>query len=109
MSDVVEKREAALRRANEVRLGRARVKRDLTAGRLTLEEALGLDCCQSAQVLELVLALPHWGRVRGVKALRRAEVSELRRVGALTDRQVRAVLEETTGRFESRRARVAAC
>ena len=78
----------ALRLANEIRDGRVKVKRRLFAGDLSLEEALQDPSCQTARVLDLLIAQRRWGHSRANKALIAADnIWPNRQVRQLTDRQ----------------------
>lgn len=92
----------ALERANEVRLHRARVKRQLRAGRVSLADVLEDELWASAKVIDVLLALPKCGRVKAYQALSRAGISPSKSVGGMTARQRRA-LWEALGRFPALR------
>ena len=84
-----QQRMEALQRANDVRSDRAKLKRDLKAGRKSAAAQL-LDppeWLRSAKVIELLLAVPKWGRVKAQKALRDAGVSPSKTIGGLSRRQ----------------------
>lgn len=79
----------ALRHANDVRVRRAQLKRDIGAGRVTVASVL-LDPPEYAaamRVLDLLLAVPYVGRSRAGTALNGCGVSALRSVGGLSERQ----------------------
>jgi hypothetical protein len=79
----------ALRRANEIRAGRARLKRDLKAGRVAIGPLL-LDpppFLETAKVFDMLLALPRHGRVKATKILHSCRVAPGTTFGALTERQ----------------------
>ncbi|MGZ6640142.1 MAG: integration host factor, actinobacterial type [Solirubrobacteraceae bacterium] len=79
----------ALGKANEVRAGRAQLKRDLKSGRVSLA-ALMLDpppYLETAKVLEMLLALPGHGRVKATKILNSCRVSPNKTFGGLSERQ----------------------
>lgn len=61
---------AALARANEVRCGKARIKREIRDGQTTVLAALDREECRRATVWELVMAQAHWGRSKTIKLLR---------------------------------------
>ena len=86
----------ALTEANRVRVERARLKRDVKAGRVSIAQALQADCALSMRVLDLLRAQRFYGPVRCRKLLRRAGVPEHARVAGLTARQRAALLEQTT-------------
>jgi len=79
----------ALRRANEVRTRRARVKRDLKAGRVRIDELLldPPDYLLTAKVFDLLLAVPKFGRVKVNRALMHCRISPSKTVGGLSERQ----------------------
>lgn len=91
----------ALKRANEIRLGRSKVKRAILRDEMSVADAMGLDCCQSATVWCLLMAQRRWGPARTIKALVRAEVGQSRRVENTTLRQREAV-REITARGDAR-------
>ena len=79
----------ALRRANEVRALRAQLKRDLKAGRVSIDTLL-LDpppCLETAKVFDILLALPRHGRVKATKILHSCRVSPSATFGGLSERQ----------------------
>lgn len=87
-------REQALDRANRVRLGMADLKRDVKAGRVTLDDAVALPACQPMRVYDLLRALPAWGPSKASTVLRELGVaSPTRRVGELTPRQLDLMLD----------------
>jgi hypothetical protein len=85
---------AALERANEIRIARARLKRDLKAGHTQIHGLL-LDppeWLQTAKVFDLLLAVPKYGRVKVNRILTRCRVSPSKTIGGLSDRQRLALL-----------------
>lgn len=93
----------ALDRANAVRFARAKDKRALCEGRLTVGEVFELDHWQSATVMMVLMALRRVGRGKARQALREAGIGESRTVGMLTRRQREQVLGIVDVRFASRR------
>jgi len=91
----LDQRLEALARANEVRSARAQLKRDLKAGRRTLDELLieTPPYLQTAKVFDMLLAVPKVGRVRVNKMLQACRISPSKTIGGLSDRQ-RAELVE---------------
>ena len=85
----------ALRAANEVRVLRAQLKRDLKAGRVSIGPLLlgPPPYVETARVFDMVLALPKYGRVKATKILQSCQVSPSKTFGGLTERQ-RAELAE---------------
>jgi hypothetical protein len=82
-------REDALRRATAVRRQRAQLKRDLKAGRCTIEELLSDSPAfvQTAKVADLLLAVPKYGPVKVNKLLSRCRITPSKTIGGLSDRQ----------------------
>jgi hypothetical protein len=81
----------ALERANEVRLARARLKRQIADGHTTAARVI-LDLPPEAanwSVRELLMSQRRWGSIRSRKLLAELQIGELRPIGALTERQRR--------------------
>ena len=79
----------ALQRANEIRTQRARLKRELKAGRVKIQ-ALLLDppeYLQTAKVFDLLLAVPKYGRVKANRILTQCRISPSKTIGGLSERQ----------------------
>jgi hypothetical protein len=91
----------ALEYANEVRLRRREVKRQIAAGTLSIAVALVEPACEKMSVYDLLCAQYQWGRDRTVRTLSGLMIGEQRHVGELTDRQrgliVRACKERAIG------------
>jgi hypothetical protein len=84
----------ALARANEVRLARAALKRDVSAGRREVTEVI-LDSpweTDSMSLSELLCSQRRWGRARSRKLLSSIALNEAKRIGTLTDRQRRILV-----------------
>ena len=79
----------ALRRANEIRTRRARLKRDLKAGRSQIDGLLldPPDYLQTAKVFDLLLAVPKYGRVKVNRILTHCRISPSKTIGGLSERQ----------------------
>jgi hypothetical protein len=93
----------ALARANQVRLARAALKRDIGAGRRGVIDTV-VECpweVESMTLSELLRSQRRWGRVRARKLLTSIGLSEGKRLGTLTERQVgilvRALHAKSTG------------
>lgn len=86
-----EQRRRALDIANEVRTYRAHLKVDLKAGRVLLDDVLDADdpLLASMAILDLLVAVPGFGRVKVLYTLRCARISPERPLGALTVRERR--------------------
>jgi hypothetical protein len=79
----------ALARANQVRLARAALKRDISAGSRGVTDVV-LDSpweAESMSLSELLCSQRRWGRARSRKLLASAGLSEGKRLGTLTERQ----------------------
>lgn len=79
----------ALQRANEIRSSRAQLKRELKAGRVSIHKLL-LDPPQylgTAKVLDILLAVPKYGRVKANKKLATCRISPSKTIGGLSQRQ----------------------
>jgi len=79
----------ALQRANEIRTRRAKLKRDLKAGRSQIHGLL-LDPPEyvlTAKVFDLLLAVPKYGRVKVNKVLVQCRISPSKTIGGLSQRQ----------------------
>jgi len=85
----LDQRLSALQRANEIRLGRSQLKKELAAGRRRIEDLLSEppELAQSAKIYDLLLAVPKLGQVRVSKLLRHCRISEAKTLGGLSDRQ----------------------
>src|SRR3990170_2543909 len=79
----------ALRRANDIRVRRAQLKRDLKLGRIQIEEILRgpPDYVSTAKVLDMLMAVPKIGRVKAENYLRHCRISPSKTVGGLSERQ----------------------
>jgi len=85
----------ALRRANDIRSERARLKESLRNGDADITQVL-LDppeCVHTAKVSDLVLAVPKYGRVKVNKLLERCRVSSSKTVNGLTPRQRKELVD----------------
>lgn len=94
----------ALARANQVRLARAALKRDIGAGRRGVIDTV-VECpwqVESMTLSELLRSQRRWGRARARKLLTSIGLSEGKRLGSLTERQVgilvRALQAKNVGR-----------
>ncbi|MGD0198850.1 MAG: hypothetical protein ABSC56_13205 [Solirubrobacteraceae bacterium] len=84
----------ALQRANEVRVVRAALKREIATGVTSTEQALlsGAPEIQSMPVIDLLMSQRGWGRARCRWFLRAIPLSESKTIGSMTDRQKHLVL-----------------
>jgi hypothetical protein len=79
----------ALRQANEIRIGRARLKRELASGRARIEHIIAQppEFAQTAKVYDLLLALPKVGPAKAARSLTQCRIAPSKTVGGLSDRQ----------------------
>jgi hypothetical protein len=93
-----QQRTSALRRANEIRIGQAQLKRQIHSGETTVAEVI-LDRPEevaSMRVSALIRAQKQWGEGRALRLMKAMGVSPPARCRNLTDRQ-RDLLAELTG------------
>jgi hypothetical protein len=86
----------ALEQANAIRLARAELKRRIALGDVSAAEII-LECPDAARkwtVSELLMAQRRWGSTRCRKFLERNGVSEIKAIGALTERQRQMLARE---------------
>jgi hypothetical protein len=79
----------ALQRANVIRMRRAQLKRDLKAGRQTINDLLlePPEFVETAKVFDMLLAVPKYGRVKVNKVLQQCRISPSKTIGGLSARQ----------------------
>ena len=79
----------ALGRANEVRLARARIKRGVSDGTVSVADVILERPWEAANMtlIELLLSQKRWGATKCSKFLAALELPESKTVGSLTDRQ----------------------
>jgi hypothetical protein len=85
----------ALQRANNIRTRRAKLKRDLKAGRQPIDGLLlsPPEYLETAKVFDLLLAVPKYGRVKVNKILSQCKISPSKTVGGLSERQRRELVD----------------
>jgi hypothetical protein len=85
----LDQRMEALKRANDIRVRRAQLKKDLKDGRVQIEEIL-LDppsWVETAKVFDMLMAVPKLGRVKAARLLNSCRISQSKTVGGLSERQ----------------------
>src|SRR5918998_5114979 len=85
----LDQRMDALRRANEIRVRRAQLKKDLKSGNARIERVL-LDppeYVETAKVVDILMAVPKFGRVKAARFLNQCRISQSKTVGGLSERQ----------------------
>ena len=83
----------ALERANEVRLARAELKRNVAMDEIDVAEVI-LECpweARSMAVADLLMSQRRWGQTRCRKFLTQIPMSEKKTIGSMTDRQRRTL------------------
>lgn len=94
-----QRRLLSLARANEVRVERAHLKRELAAGSVAFAEMLANppDCARTAKVGDLLLSVPGIGPAKSGRTLAHCRIANAKTIGGLSDRQ-RAALIDQLGR-----------
>jgi hypothetical protein len=79
----------ALKRANDVRVRRAKLKKDLKEGKVRIDQILGNppEYVSTAKVIDILMAVPKFGRVKATRFLNTCKISPSKTVGGLSDRQ----------------------
>src|SRR3954466_2214202 len=85
----LDQRMDALRRANDVRVRRAKLKKDLKDGRVRIETILGAppEYVSTGRWIDILMAAPKLGRVKAARFLNPCRISQSKTVGGLSDRQ----------------------
>jgi len=85
----LDQRMEALRRANDIRVKRAQLKKDLKSGRVQVEEILcdPPEYVSTAKVFDMLMAVPKFGRVKAARFLNQCRISQSKTVAGLSDRQ----------------------
>jgi S13-like H2TH domain len=91
----LERRMIGLRQANHVRSRRANLKQELRKGKVQLEQVLATraDYLASAEVFDLLVAVPKIGPVKAGRLLTVARISPSKTVGDLSERQRTRLIE----------------
>lgn len=90
----LEQRLEALRRANDIRSQRARLKKDLKQGTIKIDKILAdpPEYIKTAKVVDVLLAVPNCGKVKSSKVLNHCRISPNKTVGGLSERQRRELV-----------------
>jgi hypothetical protein len=85
----LDQRMEALKRANDIRVKRAQLKKDLKAGTVSIEQILAAppEYVSTAKVFDMLMAVPKFGRVKASRFLTLCRISQAKTVGGLSDRQ----------------------
>lgn len=89
----------ALEHANAVRLARAELKRRIADGETSAADVI-LECPDAVRkwtLADLLMSQRRWGSTRCRKFLERNGVSEIKPIGALTERQRHLLAEQLSG------------
>ena len=85
----LDQRMEALKRANDIRVRRAKLKKDLKDGSVAIDGVL-LDppeYVETAKVFDMLMAVPKFGRVKAARFLNQCRISQSKTVGGLSERQ----------------------
>ena len=85
----LDQRMEALKRANDIRVRRAKLKKDLKDGQAQIEAILmdPPEYVSTAKVFDMLMAVPKFGRVKAARLLNHCRISQSKTVGGLSDRQ----------------------
>ena len=85
----LDQRMEALKRANDIRVRRAQLKKDLKDGRVQIEDVLVSppEYVSTAKVFDMLMAVPKFGRVKAARFLNQCRISQAKTVGGLSERQ----------------------
>ena len=85
----LDQRMEALKRANDIRVRRAKLKKDLKDGQVQIEQILTdpPDYVSTAKVFDILMAVPKFGRVKAARFLNQCRISQAKTVGGLSERQ----------------------
>ena len=85
----LDQRMDALKRANDVRVKRAQLKKDLKDGKVKIETILTRPPAyvETAKVVDILMAVPKFGRVKAGRFLNVCKISPSKTVGGLSERQ----------------------
>jgi hypothetical protein len=85
----------ALKRANDIRVKRAKLKKDLKSGAVSIEQILAdpPEYVSTAKVFDMLMAVPKFGRVKSLRMLNQCRISQSKTVGGLSDRQRQELID----------------
>jgi hypothetical protein len=92
----LDQRMDALKRANDIRTKRAKLKRDLKGGKVNIHTLL-LDppeYVETAKVFDMLLAVPKYGRVKTNRILNQCRISPSKTIGGLSQRQRKELVSQ---------------
>src|SRR4026209_1131682 len=84
----LDQRMDALRRANEIRVRRAQLKKDLKSGSAQIETILNdpPEYVETTKVFDMLMAVPKFGRVKAERLLNQCRISQSKTGGGLSQR-----------------------
>src|SRR5260221_6091010 len=84
----LDQRMDALKRANDVRVKRAQLKKDLKDGKTEIQTILGNppEFVETAKVIDILMAEPKFGRVKACRFLNTCKIRPSNTVGGLSQR-----------------------
>ena len=93
----------ALQKANAIRSQRAQLKKELKSGELDIVEVFQAppEFLKTAKVIDLLLVVPKFGRVKAARVLTRCRISQAKTVGGLSERQRTELFETLEKRFSA--------
>jgi hypothetical protein len=85
----LDQRMEALKRANDIRVRRAQLKKDLKTGSANIDDVLRNppEYVSTAKVFDILMAVPKFGRVKAARFLNQCRISQSKTVGGLSERQ----------------------
>ena len=85
----LDQRMEALKRANDIRVRRAQLKKDLKTGSVHIDDILKNppEYVSTAKVFDILMAVPKFGRVKAARFLNQCRISQSKTVGGLSERQ----------------------
>jgi hypothetical protein len=92
----MEEKKKALKKAQEVRSQRAKIRQNLKCGKTTVRELLSAvndDVIAKMRVVYLLESLPRIGKVKTKKIMSDIGIDETRRIQGLGNRQKQALIE----------------
>lgn len=92
----LDEKKKALKKAQEVRSKRAKIRQNLKAGKTTIREVLDNindDVIAKMRVVYLLESLPRIGKVKTKKIMNDIGIDETRRIQGLGNRQKQALIE----------------
>ena len=85
----LDQRMEALKRANDIRVRRAKLKKNLKDGTVQIDGVLMAppEYVETAKVFDMLMAVPKFGRVKAARFLNQCRISQSKTVGGLSERQ----------------------